>query len=294
MNALLIQVVSGLSAGGGLFLVAAGLTLIFGSLRLINVAHGSFYMYGAYLVSSIAGSSAGQDRYWLALVAAPLAVGVMGMVVDTGLMQRLYGREHLAQLLATFGLFYVLADVASTIWGKGDRTVSTPSALTGRVALLGGEVPIYNLFIIALAVAVGLGLTVLLRRSTLGWRIRAALDDAELLSTTGTDVRKLYTVVFALGALLAGLAGAVVAPTQALAPGMDQSILVDAFIVSIVGGIGSISGAALASCMIGIIEALGARWAQSLAPIAEYLVMILILALRPNGLLGRADIAEAR
>ena len=291
MAAFVVQLLAGLSHAGSLFLVAAGLTLIFGSLRVINVAHGSFYMYAAFLVTTIAASAAGSAGIWAALALAPLVIAGLGVVAEVVLMRRLYGREHLAQLLATFGLFYVLADLGITFWGTNQRSVGPPSSLGGRVAVLGQPFPVYSLFVIVVAIVVGAALAVLLRKTVLGWRIRAALGDTELLTTTGTNVSRIYTLTFALGALLAGIAGAVTAPTQTVAPGLDQSILVDAFIVSIVGGIGSISGSAVAAVIIGVVGALGIRWAPNFAPVAEYVVMIVILALRPEGLFGRKEAA---
>lgn len=281
------QVLSGLSDAGSLFLVGAGLTLIFGSLRLINVAHGSFYMYAAFLVTAVLTGAVTGLGFLVALIVAPLAVAALGLVVELSIMRRLYGREHLSQLLATFGLFYILADLGIVIWGPNDRSVGLPPVLAGHFQILGTTAPVYGLFVIAVAVLAGLAMMALLSRTMLGWRIRAAVEDRELLAVTGSNVALVYTVVFTMGALLAGLAGAVAAPQISVAPGLDQSILIDAFIVSVVGGLGSIPGAAVAALLIGLANSFGIAYAPSLAPVAVFVIMIAVLVVRPAGILGR-------
>jgi branched-chain amino acid transport system permease protein len=285
VSTFVIDAVGVLSTAGTLFIVAAGLTLVFGAMRLINIAHGSFYMYGAFLVTTIAGVSTGL-RFWLAVLAGCLAVGLIGAVVEAGVMRRIYDAEHLTQLIATFGLFLVFADLALKFWGNNSRTVTAPAGVGGQLSVGGATFPEYDLVIIGSAVVVGVGSWALLQRSTLGWRIRAAVEDPESLQAGGVNLRRLRTGVFALGALLAGLAGAIVTPQVAVAPGMDSAIIVSAFIVAIIGGLGSVAGAALGALIIGTAETVGTIVAPSWASTFIYLAMIVVLAVRPAGLLG--------
>lgn len=285
MSTFVIDAVGVLSTAGTLFIVAAGLTLVFGAMRLINIAHGSFYMYGAFLVTTIAGVSTGL-RFWLAVLAGCLAVGLIGAVVEAGVMRRIYDAEHLTQLVATFGLFLIFADLALKFWGNNSRTVTAPAGVGGQLSVGGATFPEYDLAIIGSAVVVGVGLWALLQRSTLGWRVRAAVEDPESLQAAGVNLRRLRTGVFALGALLAGLAGAIVTPQVAVAPGMDSAIIVSAFIVAIIGGLGSVAGAAFGALIIGAAETLGTIVAPSWASTFIYLAMIVVLVVRPAGLLG--------
>jgi len=277
-----------LTTASSLFIVATGLTLVFGALRLINIAHGSFYMYGAFLATTLV-SRFPHGGFWVALVLAPLVVAAMGVAVEVVVLRRLYRREHLTQLLATFALLLVFADVALRLWGKGVRGIEPPTIAQGAFHFAGAAVPRYNMVIVAVAVLVGLGLWLLLARTRLGWRIRAVVDDPEVLSSSGTNVPLILTGVFALGALLAGLSGVIIAPQQAVAPGMDAQIIVAAFIVAVIGGLGSIAGAAVGSLVIGVVQTLGAVWAPSWASTFIYVLMILVLAVRPWGLFGTPE-----
>ncbi len=286
-HAIVTQLLSGLTTAGYLFIVSSGLTLLFGAMRVINIAHGSFYMYAAFIVSAIVGTgSHGPGRFWLALAAAPLAVAGIGAAVDVGVMRRIYAKEHLLQLLATFALFYIFADLALRIWGGAYRSVPAPASLAGAVPLLGVEFPAYNFFVMGVAVAVGVAVWLLLQRTRFGWRIRAAVEDPELLAVAGTNVRRFATAVFTLGSLLAGIAGAVVAPLISVAPGLDSSILVEAFIVTVIGGLGSVTGAAIGALIIGIAEAIGLLTVPGWSSAFIYVAMILVLIVRPAGLLG--------
>lgn len=285
MSTAIINTVGVLSTAGALFIVSAGLTLVFGAMRLINIAHGSFYMYGAFLAATIAGAHAGL-RFWLAVAVAALVVALTGVAVEVAVMRRIYGAEHLTQLIATFGLFLIFADLALHFWGNNGRTVNPPAAVAGHLTVGGATFPAYDLVVIGAALAAGLALWALMQRSSLGWRIRAAVEDPETLQAGGTNLPLLRTALFGLGALLAGLAGAIVAPQVAVAPGMDSSILVSAFIVAIIGGLGSVAGAALGALIIGAAETVGTAVAPSWASSFIYLAMIIVLVARPSGLLG--------
>jgi branched-chain amino acid transport system permease protein len=286
----LVQLLGGLASASTLFLVASGITLIFGALRILNVAHGSFYMFGAFGLSSLlAVLPGGGMPFLLAIVLVPLAVAALGALVEMTVLRRVYQREHLAQLLATFALFYIFADLARQLWGNQYRTIVPPPFLASQVAIGERVFPAYSLFVIFVAVVVALGMFALLQFTLFGWRVRAAVEDPELLASTGTDVKRLSTTLFAIGAGLAALAGAVVAPLQAVTSGMDASILVAAFIVAILGGLGSIVGAALGAVIIGEFQAFGVLLLPQWSSTFIYVVMILVLTFRPAGLLGRAE-----
>jgi len=288
MDTLIIEIDGTLNSASTLFLTSAGLTLIFGAMRVINLAHGSFYMYGAFLMTSLVGFTTG-SRFWWAVPLAALAVGLMGALTEVAVIRRIYGKEHLTQLLATYALFLIFADVALRIWGTDARVVPFPQAFFGSISIAGTQLPKYHLLVVGTAVAVGLGLVVLLKWTSLGWKIRAAVDDPESLEAGGVNVQRLFTIVFALGAFVAGLGGAVVSPQIGVSPGIDASIIVFAFIVTVVGGLGSILGAAVAALLIGASETLGAKVAEDWATVFPYVVMIAILAVRPWGLFGTPE-----
>lgn len=289
MSHYLITFLSALTEASSLFVAAAGLTLVFGALRIINIAHGSFYAFGAFGVTTLVGGAAGGWRFWLALLAVPLAVAALGGATEFTVLRRVYSKDHLAQLVVTYALFLIFGDIALRLWGSAARSVPVPAVLGGSVTIGGGEFPVYDLFAIAVAVAVGLGLWALLQRTALGWRIRAAVEDRELLASAGTNVPLLFTTVFVLGTLLAGLAGVLAAPLESVSPGLDGSIIISAFIVSVIGGLGSVAGAAIGAVIIALFNTAGVLWAPTWEPAFIYLAMIVVLALRPWGLLGTAE-----
>jgi branched-chain amino acid transport system permease protein len=284
----IVTFLSAMTEASSLFIVAAGLTLVFGAMRIINIAHGSFFSYGAFLVTTIVGASAG-GFFWLALAVAGLAVGALAAVVELTVMRRVYRRDHLVQLVVTYALFLILADVALHLWGTQARSVRAQSMLSGSVAIGSGSFPVYDLFAVCAAILTGLAMWALLQRTALGWRIRAAVEDPELLTASGTNVPLLYTTVFSIGGLLAGLAGAIGSPLQSVSPGLDASVIVSAFIVAVIGGLGSVAGAAIGAVIISLFDTAGVLWAPGWEPAFIYLAMIAVLALRPSGLLGRAE-----
>lgn len=288
MDTAVIEVSGALNAASSLFLASAGLSLIFGAMRVINLAHGSFYMFGAFLMASLVGFTT-SSRFWWAVPAAAVAVAVIGAGVEVGVIRRIYGKEHLTQLLATYALFLVFADVGLRIWGSESRAVPFPQRFFGSMEIAGEQIPKYNIVVVGTAVAVGILLWLLLKRTTIGWRIRAAVDDTESLEAGGVDTKLLFTLVFALGALLAGLGGAVIAPQIAVTPGIDGSIIVFAFIVTVVGGLGSIAGAAVGAVLVGAAETAGTLVAPDWATAFPYLAMIAILIARPWGLFGTPE-----
>ena len=274
-----------------LFLLASGLTLIFGALRVLNFAHGSFYMISAYLsyavVSTLGESSA--VSFWVALVVAPIAIGILGALVELAFFRRIYARELEYQLLLTYGLVLIFSDVVRFIWGEDYRSVSRPAVLGGRALIAGKPVPVYIIFLIVVAGLIGAGLWLLLYRTKLGRTIRAVVYDRHMVSALGIDVPRMYSLVFALGCWLAALAGGLMAPMGSITLGMDVEIIVECFVVVVVGGMGSILGALLGALLIGEIYAFGILIVPRFALAALFLVMTVVLIVRPWGLLGTPE-----
>jgi branched-subunit amino acid ABC-type transport system permease component len=282
------QFVGGLTTAMFLFLIASGLSLVFGVMRVLNFAHGSFYMVGAYLAWQVVqwlGPMVGS--FWLASLAAALGVALLGGVVERLLLRHLYGREELYQLLFTYALVLILGDVAKAIWGTQQLSVSRPSILGGGVEVLGTILPFYNLFIVllgpAIAIAVWLGLT----RTPVGRMVRAAALDREMLGALGANVGAIYTGMFMLSSFLAGLSGALVTPIESIVPGMDVEIIVEAFIVVVIGGMGSFWGTFLGSVISGQVLSFGILVFPSFSIFSVFALMAVILIVRPWGLLGR-------
>lgn len=287
---LLVQVLSGLSIAAILFIVASGMTLVFGTMRVINMTHGSFYMFGAYLLTITFHNF---DHHLLGFVAAFLlsavVVLVLGIVIEFLVLRRLYKGEHLLQLLATWALMLVFEQVALDVWGAATVTPPSPSSLAGTMSLGGTSIPVYYVFLIVFAVVIYFALWFFNNRTGLGRLLRAAVEDHELLSTIGVNVRRLYTAAFAVGAFLAALGGALIAPEMSVGPGIDLSILVQSFVVAVVGGLGSIKGAMLGAIIIGLAESFGATYFSNIAEASIYVVMVIVLIIRPRGLFGQEE-----
>jgi branched-chain amino acid transport system permease protein len=285
---LLAQFLSGLTAAMFLFIVASGLSLIFGVLRVLNFAHGSFYMLGAYMAWQLTYWLSGVvASFWIAVVGAALTVALLGGVVERLLLRHLYGREELYQLLFTYALVLIIGDVAKVLWGTQQLTVARPPILAGGLEIFGIVVPHYNLFIILLGPVLALACWLLLSRTGTGRMIRAAAYDREMLGALGADVGKLYTLMFMAGSFLAGLGGALVTPVRSIVPGMDVDIIVEAFIVVVIGGLGSFWGTFLGAIVFGQVLAFGILILPGFSIFAVFVLMALVLVVRPSGLLGR-------
>jgi len=285
---LFAQSLSGLTAGMFLFLIASGLSLVFGVLRVLNFAHGAFYMLGAYLAYQIVlWTGTGPGRFWWAALGAAAGIAGLGALVERLLLRHLYGREELYQLLFTYALMLILSDAAKVAWGTGQLSVSRPPGLTGAFHVLGTTVPYYNLFILLLGPALALVFWLVLHRARAGRLIRAAVLDREMLGALGVNVGRLYTGVFVLGAFLAGLGGALVTPVKTIVPGMDVEIIVEAFIVVVIGGLGSFWGTFLGALVYGQVLAFGILIVPRFSIFSVFALMAVVLILRPWGLLGR-------
>ncbi len=299
MLLLLEQVLNGLQFGVTLFLMSAGLTLVFGIMNLINLAHGSFYMIGAYVAATV---TAYTGSFMLGLLAALPAAGLVGMLVELLVMRRLYRREHLDQVLATFGLILFFNELTRIVWGRQPLFMDVPAVLSGTIEIIpGAPYPAYRLAVIAVGALVAVFLYVLIGKTRLGMRIRAGASNREMVAALGVNIKALYTVVFGLGALLAGLAGVMAAPILAVEAGMGESILILTFVVIVIGGIGSVRGAFLGALLIGLVDTLGRAFlpavlrlflpaaqadnlGASLASMGIYIVMAAVLFWRPRGL----------
>jgi branched-subunit amino acid ABC-type transport system permease component len=282
------QSLSGLTAAMFLFLIASGLSLIFGVLRVLNFAHGTFYMLGAYSAFQIVqwiGLDGG--RFWLAALGAALAIAALGGIVEHVLFRHLYGKEELYQLLFTYALVLILSDVAKIIWGTQQKSVSRPAELSGAFHLFGATVPYYNLFILLLGPAIALAFWFVLQHTRAGRFIRAAALDRETLGALGVNVDGLYTWVFVLASFLGGLGGALIAPMRATTPGMDTEVIVEAFVVVVIGGLGSFWGTFLGALIYGQVLSFGILFFPRFSIFAVFALMAAVLIVRPWGLLGR-------
>jgi branched-subunit amino acid ABC-type transport system permease component len=282
------QSLSGLTAAMFLFLIASGLSLIFGVLRVLNFAHGTFYMLGAYAAFQIVQwIGTGPGMFWIAAVGAALAIAILGGLVERFLFRYLYGKEELYQLLFTYALVLILSDVAKIVWGTQQKSVSRPPMLTGSISVWGATVPYYNLFILVLGPVIALAFWFVLQRTRLGRFIRAAALDRETLGALGVNVNALYTGVFVLASFLGGLGGALVTPVRTIVPGMDTEIIVEAFVVVVIGGLGSFWGTFLGSLIYGQVLSFGILLFPRFSIFSVFALMAAVLIIRPWGLLGR-------
>ncbi|MEO6928458.1 MAG: branched-chain amino acid ABC transporter permease, partial [Casimicrobiaceae bacterium] len=293
------QLLNGLASASSMFLVAAGLTLIFGVTRIVNFAHGSFAMVGAYVASAvIAAKIGGVGSFWVALVAALATGALLGVLMERGLVARLYRAPEMLQLTATFGVLLIARDAVLALFGAEDRLGPRVPGLAGSVDFGAFVVPQYDLFLIAVGPLVLIALTWLVSRTRFGMQLRACAENRELAAGLGVNPVRLYVAVFALGSGLAAFAGALALPREPATLTMDLPLVADAFVVTVTGGLGSIPGAFIAAVVIGVVKATciglgtldvgGVSIAfPKLTLVAEFCVMALVLAVRPNGLLGR-------
>jgi len=282
----LIQLLNGLQYGLLLFLVASGLTLIFGIMGIINLAHGSFYMLGAYLAWSFAGLTGSLAA--AILVAVPLTV-LFGMALEWLLIRRFYERDHLYQVLLTYGLILVFEEMRSIIWGDDVHGVPVPALLNASIPLTENlSYPVYRLFISGVCLLLALGLYLLIQKTRLGMMIRAGASNREMAQSLGIDIKFLYTLVFALGVALAAFAGMINAPLSSVFPNMGGQVLIICFVVVVIGGIGSVKGAMAASLMIGLADTFGQVFLPEVAGMIVYVLMAAVLVWRPAGLFGKA------
>ncbi|WP_418285620.1 branched-chain amino acid ABC transporter permease [Halorubrum sp. DTA46] len=280
------DIVIGLSLGSRLFLIAVGLSLIFGVLGVLNFAHGGLYMLGAYF--SLAVTTSVISNFWLAVVVGALAVGVVGALIEVTTIRPLYGRveSELDQLIVTFGFVLVIHEAVRFIWGSQSYSMDPPALFDYSLSVGGSTFGAYRLFVIAMALVVMAGLWLFITRTYFGSLIRGTSSDREMASMLGVNVPRLYTAVFFLGSLLAGLGGALSAPLQSTSPGLGDQVIIDAFIVVVIGGLGSMTGAFVGAMIIGIMQSIGPQFISAGSIAIPFLAMVIVLLFRPEGLFG--------
>lgn len=280
------QGMHGLVYGMLLFLVASGLTLVLGMMGVLNLAHASFYMLGAYFAYSVTLYS---GNFWLSLLISPLIVGTLGVLIERFLLRKTYKSGHAAQLLLTFGLFFILNEFVSIIWGTIPLSIEVPKLFAGSIPFMGRAYPIYRLFILGFSFLVLVGMALVLVRTHIGIIIRAAVSDAEMVEALGNNVPIVFLGVFGVGAALAALAGVIAAPFLSIYLNMGPEALLDCFVVIVVGGFGSLLGAFITSLMIGELHSFGILWIPQLALVFQFLLMAVVLIVKPTGLFGERE-----
>lgn len=281
------EILTGLSIGSRYFLIALGLSLIFGVLGILNFAHGVLYMLGSYILLTVGQSITG--NFWIALVITTISIGLIGAAIEVGIIRRVYDRSELDHLIVTFALVLIITDLTRTIWGSSTQTIRTPSILATNVDLLGVNYPAYRLFVVAVGfVAMGLFWYVV-QRTYFGQLVRATASDRDMAAMLGVNVPRLYTGVFAVGCVLAGLGGGITAPLQAFTPALGEQVIINAFVVVVIGGLGSFVGAFVGAMLIGLLESFGVFVATGVGQLLPFLAMIVVLILRPKGLFGGGD-----
>ena len=279
---LTIHLFNGLVYGALLIIMSSGLAMIYGLRRVVNFAHGALYMLGAYIGYSVAMAS----NFWVALLVAPLVMGLLGVLLDRYGFRLLQDREPLNVMLVTFGLLLILEDVVAWIWGKTNYSLFTPELLNFSVSWSGHSLPAYRIAVLVVGLAVALGLTLWLRYARAGLFVRAASTDPITTSMQGVNTDALSAGVVGLGSALAGLAGVVAAPFLSLTPHMSSDVLIDSFVVVVIGGLGSLAGAFIAALLLGMMQALGAVYLPQYSVLLPFIFMIAVLIYKPSGLLG--------
>lgn len=282
-----IQLLNSVSQGMNLFIIASGLSLIFGVLRVINFAHGAFYMFGAYILYSAAESF--ELGFWTGVAAAAAGLAAMAVVIERGLFRYIYDKEHLMQLLLTFAVVLILTDAAKMIWGTDQYSVSYPAGFDGAMNLGITWYPTYRLLLIVVGPVILAGLMLFTARTRWGRLTRAATQDREMLGALGVNVPVIYTGVFLLGSALAGVGGALAAPFNSPTPGMDATIIVDCFVIVIVGGLGSVAGSFIGALIYGLVFNFGSVIVPNWQDVFPFLILLAVLLWRPQGLFGRAE-----
>jgi len=286
-----LQILSGLGSAAGLFLVASGLTLIFGALRVVNFAHGSLYMIGAYLAITFSNKiGLGNYTFFATVLLASLCVALIGLVAEVLVFRRIYARPVLTQLIVTFAFVLIIGGAMRELYGTQAKLTGTPPFLTGGVHIFGGSsVPdfsVYQIFLIGLAGVVAIALWAILYKTNLGRNVRAAVSDPELLAYSGVNVRILFTGVFMIGCFFAGLSGATYGQQGGVDLTIDVQVILRAFVIIVIGGLGSLRGALVASILVGVVESLGILWIPKASLVIVFAVLVVALAVRPQGLFG--------
>lgn len=288
LESLFPQFIAGVSRGMLYFMVSSGLTLVFGVLRVINFAHGTMYMLGAFFCYSLTKFlfSIGGANFWVSLFIAPLMVSIIAYLIERFALRRIYAREHLYQLLLTWAFVYIISDLAKISWGTLPVSVKKPQLLAGAISLLGATIPRHYIFIVALSVSIGICLWLFLYRTKYGNLIMAAAEDPEMTRALGINCDRIYLAVFIMGCALSALGGAGAVTMVAPVVGMDMDIVLPAFVIVVVGGLGSVLGALVGSLLIGLVESFGTLLIPRLSVVLIFAVMAFVLIIRPWGIFG--------
>jgi len=279
------QFLVGLSRAMILFVVCAGLSFVLGVLRVPNIAHGSLYMIGAFATFTLTKLIAGSTGFWIALIVAPLLVALVSLIAERALFCHLYQREHLMLLLFTFAISLILGDLVKIVWGAEYRSVAAPALLKGTISILGVSLPRYNLFLIIIGPLVAIALWLFTNKTRIGKISRAAAVDREMVGTLGINVSWVFAIAFIIGCYLAGLGGALIAPTVSITLGMDHTLIIEAFLIVTIGGLGNMWGALVGSLIFGVTQSLGVLFWPQFAIVFPYAAVVIVLLLRPKGLL---------
>ncbi len=282
-STIVIQMLHGLAYGMLLFLVASGLTLVFGMMNVLNIAHASFYMLGAYFSYQMLEMV---GNFWVGLVVCPLLVGLLGVFMERFLLRRVHAGGHVQEFVITFGILFVINELVKWIWGTAPLPVPIPPALSGSVMIMGNVYPAYRLFILFFSLGILIFLAFILMKTRLGITVRAAVSDRDMVSALGTNTPRVFMLVMGIGTWLAGLAGVIAGPFISTYPGMALEILVDCFIVTVTGGLGSLLGAVVASFLIGQLSSFGILFIPRFAIVFAFLLMAVVLIIKPSGLFG--------
>ena len=280
------QGIHGLAYGMLLFLVASGLTMVFGMMGILNIAHASFFMLSSYFSYQVLAMT---GNFWIALVVAPVVAAVVGILCERFLLRKVHVFGHVGELILTVGISLVILEGVKVFWGTESLSIRVPPILEGRLALGGLDYPVYRLFVIGLALVVLAILTVLLYKTRLGMVVRAAVSDADMVNALGINVPVLFMFVFGVGTWLAGVAGVAIAPILTVFPGLADQMGMDAFVVVVTGGLGSLWGAFLVSIILGELNSYGVQFVSQLAPVLMFIFMAIVLAFKPMGLFGERE-----
>ena len=280
------QGIHGLAYGMLLFLVASGLTLIFGMMGILNLAHAAFFMLSAYIAYSVLHVT---GNFWLALLLAPTATAIVGVLVERFLLRKVHAFGHIGELILTVGVALVILEGVKAGWGTENLPLSPPESLQGLVNIAGLEYPVYRLFVIGIALLLLIILTIILYKTRLGMVVRAAVSDADMVNSLGVNVPLVFMFVFGIGTWMAGIAGVAIAPILTVFPGLADQMGMDAFIVVVVGGFGSLGGAFLVSIICGLLNSYGIQFISSLAPVLMFIFMAIVLTIKPMGLFGERE-----
>ncbi|MFH2130981.1 MAG: branched-chain amino acid ABC transporter permease [bacterium] len=286
LGIIVTQGLHGLAYGMLLFLLASGLTLIFGMMGILNLAHAAFFMLSAYISYQVLAST---GNFWAALIIAPIAVAILGIGLDHFFLRRIHAQGFVGELLLTLGVAVIISEGVQVIWGTENLPFPVPEQLQGMVLVFGIEYPVYRLFVIGLAVAVLTMLALILYRTRLGMIVRAAVSDSEMVDSLGVNVPLVFMTVFGIGTWLAGVAGVAIAPILSVFLGLGDQVGMDAFIVVVTGGFGSLMGAFVVSLIFGLMNSFGIQFISQFAPLLMYIFMALVLAARPMGLFGERE-----